>query len=44
MLKFSGTDGLTMYSQIATEGKAPEAEVETLELQEIVQTGNFATS
>lgn len=33
----SGTDGLTMYSQIAAEGKTPDAEVETLELQEIVQ-------
>ncbi len=33
----SGTDGLTLYSQIHRKGKAPEAEVETLELQEIVQ-------
>lgn len=34
-----GTEGLTMYSQIAAEGKSPEAEVETIELQEIVQRG-----
>ncbi|HLU21723.1 RNA polymerase sigma factor SigW [Lederbergia graminis] len=33
----AGTDGLTMYSQIAAEGKSPDSEVETLELQEIVQ-------
>ena len=33
----SGTDGLTLYSQIPSEGKAPEAEIETLELQEVVQ-------
>ncbi len=33
----SGTDGLTMYSKIAAEGKSPDKEVETMELQEIVQ-------
>ncbi|MBS4179101.1 RNA polymerase sigma factor SigW [Lederbergia citrea] len=33
----AGTDGLTMYSQIAAEGKSPDSEVETMELQEIVQ-------
>ncbi|WP_062110624.1 RNA polymerase sigma factor SigW [Bacillus niameyensis] len=33
----AGTDGLNMYSQIAAEGNAPDSEVETMELQEIVQ-------
>ncbi|MBS4220128.1 RNA polymerase sigma factor SigW [Bacillus sp. FJAT-49711] len=33
----AGTEGLTMYSQIAAEGKSPDSEVETMELQEIVQ-------
>ncbi|MBS4210014.1 RNA polymerase sigma factor SigW [Bacillus sp. FJAT-50079] len=33
----AGTDGLTMYSQIAAEGKTPDSEVETLETQEMVQ-------
>lgn len=33
----AGTEGLTMYSQIAAEGKSPDSEVETLELQELVQ-------
>ena len=33
----AGTDGLTLYSQIAAEGKSPDSEVETMELQEIVQ-------
>ncbi|MCJ7840007.1 RNA polymerase sigma factor SigW [Lederbergia sp. NSJ-179] len=33
----AGSEGLTMYSQIAAEGKSPDAEVETIELQEIVQ-------
>lgn len=33
----AGTEGLTMYSQIAADGKSPDAEVETLELQETVQ-------
>ncbi|HEY4554073.1 MAG TPA: RNA polymerase sigma factor SigW [Bacillaceae bacterium] len=33
----TGTDGLTMYSQIAAEGKSPDAEVETMELQATVQ-------
>lgn len=33
----SGTEGLTMYSKIAAEGKSPDKEVETMELQEIVQ-------
>jgi len=35
--ELAGTDGLTMYSQIAAEGKSPDSEVETMELQEIVQ-------
>lgn len=33
----AGTDGLNLYSQIAAEGKSPDSEVETMELQEIVQ-------
>ncbi|MEK3889058.1 RNA polymerase sigma factor SigW [Bacillus sp. FSL K6-3431] len=33
----SGAEGLTMYSKIAAEGKSPDKEVETMELQEIVQ-------
>ncbi|MBM7663187.1 RNA polymerase sigma-70 factor (ECF subfamily) [Bacillus mesophilus] len=32
-----GTDGLTMYSQLAAEGNTPEDEVESLELQQTVQ-------
>ncbi|MBS4201645.1 RNA polymerase sigma factor SigW [Bacillus sp. FJAT-49732] len=35
--ELAGTEGLTMYSQIAAEGKSPDSEVETMELQEIVQ-------
>jgi len=35
--ELAGTEGLTMYSQIASEGKSPDSEVETMELQEIVQ-------
>ncbi len=34
----AGTDGLTLYSQLASEGKSPDSEVETLELQAIVQS------
>ncbi len=33
----SGTDGLTMYSQIASDTILPEDEVENLELQETIQ-------
>jgi RNA polymerase sigma-70 factor (ECF subfamily) len=33
----SGTDGLTLYSQIPSDAESPDAEVESLELQEIVQ-------
>lgn len=33
----SGTDGLTMYSQIASDTTLPEDEVESLELQETIQ-------
>lgn len=33
----SGTDGLTMYSQVAAETKLPEEEVESMELQDIIQ-------
>jgi RNA polymerase sigma-70 factor (ECF subfamily) len=33
----SGTDGLNMYSQIAADGKLPEEEVMTIELQETIQ-------
>jgi RNA polymerase sigma-70 factor (ECF subfamily) len=33
----SGTDGLNLYSQIASETELPEDELETLELQEEVQ-------
>jgi RNA polymerase sigma-70 factor, ECF subfamily len=33
----SGTDGLTMYSQVAAETALPEEEVESIELQEIIQ-------
>ncbi|MBS4196591.1 RNA polymerase sigma factor SigW [Lederbergia citri] len=35
--ELAGTEGLTMYSQIAAEGKSPDSEVETIELQERVQ-------
>ncbi len=35
--EIAGTEGLTLYSQLAAAGKTPDAEVETLELQEIVQ-------
>ncbi|MED4403943.1 RNA polymerase sigma factor SigW [Metabacillus fastidiosus] len=33
----SGTDGLTMYSQVAVDIALPEDEVETMELQETIQ-------
>lgn len=33
----SGTDGLTMYSQIASDTTLPEDEIESLELQETIQ-------
>ncbi|MEH7546090.1 RNA polymerase sigma factor SigW [Bacillus sp. AFS076308] len=33
----AGTEGLTMYSQISSDSPLPEAEVESLELQETVQ-------
>jgi RNA polymerase sigma-70 factor, ECF subfamily len=33
----SGTDGLTMYSQLASDSPLPEKELESLELQESVQ-------
>lgn len=33
----AGTDGLTLYSQIATDEKGPEAAVESMEIQEVVQ-------
>ncbi len=33
----SGTDGLTMYSQIAAEAALPEEELETMELQQTIQ-------
>jgi RNA polymerase sigma-70 factor, ECF subfamily len=33
----SGTDGLTMYSQVASDTILPEDEVESLELQETIQ-------
>lgn len=33
----AGTEGLTLYSQLAADGKSPDSEVETLELQEQVQ-------
>nr|WP_263323847.1 RNA polymerase sigma factor SigW [Neobacillus sp. Marseille-Q6967] len=33
----SGTDGLTMYSQLASDSPLPEKELESLELQETVQ-------
>ncbi|AJD89517.1 RNA polymerase sigma factor SigW [Jeotgalibacillus malaysiensis] len=33
----SGTDGLTMYSQVETDGPLPEEEVESMELQESIQ-------
>ena len=33
----AGTDGLTMYSQIASDEPLPEAELESLELQETIQ-------
>lgn len=33
----SGTEGLTMYSQVAAKGALPEEEVESLELQDLVQ-------
>ncbi|SHS44849.1 RNA polymerase sigma factor SigE [Mycobacteroides abscessus subsp. abscessus] len=33
----SGTDGLTMYSQIASDTILPEDEIESLELQETIQ-------
>ncbi|MDQ0999834.1 RNA polymerase sigma-70 factor (ECF subfamily) [Neobacillus niacini] len=33
----SGTDGLTMYSQLASDSPLPENELESLELQESVQ-------
>ncbi len=35
--EIDGTEGLTLYSQLATEEKGPDVAVETLELQEIVQ-------
>src|SRR6185312_10424786 len=35
--EIAGTEGLTLYSQLASAGKTPDAEVETLELQETVQ-------
>ncbi|TFD99407.1 RNA polymerase sigma factor SigW [Jeotgalibacillus salarius] len=33
----SGTDGLTMYSQVQTDDPLPEEEVESMELQESIQ-------
>src|SRR5690606_34884713 len=33
----AGTDGLTMYSQIAIDEKLPEDEIATMELQEVIQ-------
>ncbi|KUP04478.1 RNA polymerase sigma factor SigW [Bacillus coahuilensis m2-6] len=33
----AGTEGLTLYSQVAAEGKLPEEEVETLEMEEQLQ-------
>jgi RNA polymerase sigma-70 factor (ECF subfamily) len=33
----SGTDGLTMYSQVSAEGALPEDELETMELQATIQ-------
>lgn len=35
--ELSGTEGLTMYSQIASEAKLPESEIESLELQETIK-------
>ncbi|MBZ5752471.1 MULTISPECIES: RNA polymerase sigma factor SigW [Metabacillus] len=35
----SGTDGLTMYSQVSAEGALPEDELETMELQATIQQG-----
>ncbi|MGD6819200.1 RNA polymerase sigma factor SigW [Metabacillus sp. 84] len=35
--EIGGTDGLTMYSQVAADIALPEEEVETLELQEMIQ-------
>ncbi|PPA71117.1 RNA polymerase sigma factor SigW [Jeotgalibacillus proteolyticus] len=33
----SGTEGLTMYSQIQADGRLPEEEVESMEIQESIQ-------
>jgi RNA polymerase sigma-70 factor, ECF subfamily len=35
--EIAGTDGLTMYSQVAAEEKLPEEEIETMELQQTIQ-------
>ncbi|MBM7716201.1 RNA polymerase sigma factor SigW [Siminovitchia sp. FSL H7-0308] len=35
--EIAGTEGLTLYSQLPSSGKTPDAAVETLEIQEIVQ-------
>ncbi|MBM7606659.1 RNA polymerase sigma factor SigW [Metabacillus litoralis] len=35
--EISGTEGLTMYSQVASQDALPEEELETIELQETIQ-------
>jgi RNA polymerase sigma-70 factor, ECF subfamily len=35
--EIAGTEGLTMYSQVAAEEKLPEEEIETMELQQTIQ-------
>lgn len=35
--ELAGSDGLTMYSQIAADAALPEDELETMELQELIQ-------
>lgn len=41
-----GTDGLNMYSQISSDGKLPEEDVESMELQAMIQrkSPNFLKS
>lgn len=36
--ELAGSDGLTMYSQIAADAALPEDELETMELQELIQS------
>jgi RNA polymerase sigma-70 factor (ECF subfamily) len=35
--EIAGTDGLTMYSQVAAKEALPEEEIETMELQQTIQ-------